>query len=175
MATNKIPEVINDARAYIDGADDLIGVKTIELPSFESPTEDVTGIGVAGTIAAPIQGHFNSMETSLEWQIPTKTSSQLFAGKAISLDVYADIQGFDGAETAYTHDQYHVVVRGRVKNHEPGTVEAQKAMNSKTTIETHYIKIEYAGEVVCEVDKYGYKCVIGGEDILAVVRANIGM
>ena len=34
MATNKIPEVINDARAYIDGADDLIGVKTMELPSF---------------------------------------------------------------------------------------------------------------------------------------------
>jgi hypothetical protein len=175
MATNKIPEVINDARAYIDGADDLIGVKTIELPSFGSPTEDVTGIGVAGTISAPVQGHFDSMETALEWQIPTKTSSRLVGGAPISLDVYADIQGFDGAETAYTHDQYHVVVRGRVKNHEPGTVEAQKPMNSKTTIETHYIKIEYAGEVLCEVDKYGYKCVINGQDLLAQVRANIGM
>jgi phage tail tube protein FII len=62
-----------------------------------------------------------------------------------------------------------------VKNHEPGTVEAMKPMNSKTTVETHYIKIELAGETLCEVDKYGYKCVIDGVDLLAEVRANIGM
>ncbi len=175
MSTNKIPEVINDCRAYLDGTDDFISVKTVELPNFESPTEDITGIGVAGTISAPVQGHFNSMETAFDWQMPTKTSTKLFGGKEVSIDVYADFQNFDGAENAYVHDQYHVVIRGRVKNHEPGTVEAMKPMNSKTTVETHYIKIELAGETLCEVDKYGYKCVIDGVDLLAEVRANIGM
>ena len=32
MATNKVPELITDMRTYLDGADDLIGVKTLELP-----------------------------------------------------------------------------------------------------------------------------------------------
>lgn len=175
MATNKIPELINDMRVYLEGADDLISVKTMELPKFESATEDITGIGVAGTISAPVLGHFGSMETTLEWQVPTKTSTQLYAGKTVSLDGYADIQGFDGGETAYTHDQYHVTIRGRVKSHEPGTLEAQKAMNSKTTIETHYIKIELGGSTLAEVDKYGYKCVIGSTDLLEEVRKNIGL
>ena len=71
MATNKVPELITDMRMYLDGADDLIGVKTLELPKFESATEDITGIGVAGTISAPVLGHFNSMECTLEWQEPT--------------------------------------------------------------------------------------------------------
>lgn len=53
MAVNKIPEVINDMRAYIDGADDLIGVNEVELPDLKSLTEDIEGIGVAGKIEAP--------------------------------------------------------------------------------------------------------------------------
>ena len=46
MATNRIPELINDMRAYLDGADDMISVKSLELPKFNNPTEDITGIGV---------------------------------------------------------------------------------------------------------------------------------
>lgn len=175
MATNRIPELINDMRVYLDGADDMISVKTMELPKFENPTEDVTGIGVMGTISAPVLGHFNSMEVALEWQVPTKTSTKLVGGRAISLDAYAAIQSFDGGEAAYSFGSYHVVVKGRVKNHEPGTLEAQKVMNSKTTIEAYYIKIELDDEPLVEVDKYGYKTVIGTEDITAEIRQAIGM
>ena len=73
MAVNKIPEVINDMRAYIDGADDLIGVNEVELPDLKSLTEDIEGIGVAGKIEAPIAGHFDSLELKMTWQVPTKT------------------------------------------------------------------------------------------------------
>ena len=175
MATNRIPELINDMRAYLDGADDMISVKSLELPKFNNPTEDITGIGVMGTISAPVLGHFDSMEAVANWQVPTKTSTKLVAGKAISLDAYAAVQVFDGGEGSYSFDQYHVIIKGRVKSHEPGTIEAQKAMNSKTTIEAHYVKIEYNDENMIEVDKYGYKCVIGAEDITAEIRRAIGM
>ena len=175
MATNRIPELINDMRAYLDGADDMISVKSLELPKFNNPTEDITGIGVMGTISAPVLGHFDSMEAVANWQVPTKTSTKLVAGKAISLDAYAAVQFFDGGEGSYSFDQYHVIIKGRVKSHEPGTIEAQKAMNSKTTIEVYYIKIEYNDENMIEVDKYGYKCVIGAEDITAEIRRAIGM
>ena len=175
MATNPIPELINDMRAYIDGSTDMISVKSMELPELSSPTVDVTGVGVAGTIAAPVHGHFESMETTLTWQVPTATSTKLTGGVPISLDAYGDRQGFDGGENAYQHKQYHVVIRGRVKSHAPGTLEAQNAMESTTTIETHYLKISLDNEELCEIDKYGYICKIGGVDMLSIVRQNIGM
>lgn len=172
---NKIPELINDMRVYIDGADDMISAKTLELPELSSLTEDITGIGVAGTVNAPVHGHFDSMEATINWQVPTKTSTRLVGGATVSLTAYGDRQGFDSGSDAYVHEQYRVALKGRVKSHSPGTLEAAKAMESTTTIECHYIKIELAGETLCEIDKYGYKCVVNGVDFLAEVRRNIGM
>lgn len=176
MAINKIPELMTDMRAYLNGADDMISVKEVELPELKSLTTEITGIGVAGKIDAPVHGHFDSMESTLKWQIPTKTSSSLFGGKEVHIDIYGDIQGFDdGASNPYTHEQYHVVMRGRVKSHKPGTIKASDAMESETTIEVHYLKLECEGSVRAEVDKYAYKAIIDGIDVLAPIRRNIGM
>ncbi len=176
MAVNKVPEVINDMRAYMDGsADDMIGVKEVELPEFASLTAEVTGIGLAGKVDAPVEGHFDGMETKLTWQLPTKTAARLIGGKTVSLELYADKQYFDSGSDAYVHEQYRVAIRGRVKSHSPGSFKAGEATDSETTIETHYIKIDIGGSTVCEVDKYGYKCVIDGVDLLETVRKNLGM
>lgn len=175
MATNVIPEVINDMRVYIDGADDMIGCKECKLPELSGLTADVEGIGIAGKISAPIEGHFDSMEAELTWQLPTKTSTRLVAGRSVSLDAYADLQSYDSGETEYSHASYHVVLRGRVKSHDPGTIKAGEAMESTTTIEVHYLKISIGETELCEIDKYGYKAVVDGTDLLSQVRKNIGM
>lgn len=175
MSVNVIPEVINDMRVYLDGADDMIGCKEFKLPELAALTADVEGIGIAGKIEAPIEGHFDSLEAELTWQLPTKTSTRLVAGTTVSLDAYADLQSYDGGASAYTHDSYHVVIRGRVKSHDPGTLKAGEAMESKTTIECHYIKISIGDSELCEIDKFGFKSVVGGVDLLEQVRRNIGM
>lgn len=48
-------------------------------------------------------------------------------------------------------------------------------MESKTTIECHYIKISIGDSELCEIDKFGFKSVVGGVDLLEQVRRNIGM
>ncbi len=96
-------------------------------------------------------------------------------GKAIKFEAYSNVQGFDSGAEEYTHDRYRVVVRGRVKNYSGGSLEAGNTSGSSTTIEAHYLKLEYGGETLAEIDKYGYKAVIGGVDILAPIRKNIGM
>lgn len=171
----KIPEVINDMRAYLDGADDMISVKEVELPELKSLDADITGIGVAGKINAPIEGHFDGMESKLKWQVPTSTSTKLMGGKPVTLELYADVQGFDSGTNSYTHDRYRVAMRGRVKSHKPGSFKAGESTDSETTIETHYLKVEIGDKTICEIDKYGYKCVVDGEDLLTDVRSNIGM
>ena len=175
MAVNKIPEVINDMRAYIDGADDLIGVNEVELPNLKSLTEDIEGIGVAGKIEAPIAGHFDSLELKMTWQVPTKTSSRLVGGSTLALELYSDIQNWDSGANDYEHEQYRVAVRGRVKSHNPGKFKAGSKTDSETVIECTYLKIEMGGATLCEIDKYGYKAIVNGVDLLQQVRANIGM
>ena len=170
-----IPEVINDMRCYIDGNDDCISASSVDLPDLSSMTTDVKGIGIAGTISAPIHGHFESLEVKVNWQVPTKTAMRYHGGKAIKFEAYSDVQGFDSGAEEYTHDRYRVVVRGRVKNYSSGSLEAGNTSGSSTTIEVHYLKLEYGGETLAEIDKYGYKAVIGGVDILAPIRKNIGM
>lgn len=175
MKYNQINELITDWRAYLDGKTDMYGAKEIEFPDFKNLTTDIEGIGIAGKINAPVHGHFDSMETTIKWQVPNKMSLALFGGKPVSIEAYGDIQGFNSGETAYTHDQLYVSIRGRIKSAKPGTMKAGDAMESETVIETHYLKVEYGGSVLCEIDKYGYKAVIDGVDVLEEVRKNIGM
>ena len=170
-----IPEVINDMRCYIDGNDDCQSATSVEQPDLSSMTTDVKGIGVAGIISAPIHGHYESLEVKVNWQVPTKTATRYHGGKPIRLEAYSDVQGFDSGAEEYTHDRYRMVVRGRVKSYSPGSLEAGNTSGSSTTIEAHYYKLEYGGETLVEIDKYGYKAIIGGKDLLAEVRKNIGM
>ena len=170
-----IPEVINDMRCYIDGNDDCISASSVELADLSSMTTDVKGIGIAGTMSAPIHGHFESLEVKVNWQVPTKMAMRYHGGKEIKLEAYSDVQGFDSGAEEYTHDRYRVVVRGRVKSYSGGSLEAGNTSGSSTTIEAHYYKLEYGGETLAEIDKYGYKALIGGKDLLAQVRKNIGM
>lgn len=175
MKYNQINELVTDWRAYLDGKKDMYGVKEFQFPELTNLTTDIEGIGIAGKINAPVHGHFDSMEATLKWQVPNTMSLGLYGGRAISVEAYGDIQGFNAGATEYTHDQLYVSMRGRIKSHKPGTMKAGDAMESETTIEVHYLKIEYAGSTICEIDKYGYKAVIDGVDVLEAIRKNIGM
>lgn len=175
MATNAIPEMLNDMRVYLDGADEFIGATSIDLPELSSMTTTVSGIGIAGEIDAPVRGHFGSMEATVHWSVTNKVGNSYVGGAPISLDAYGDNQHFDAGSSAYADKQVHVTIRGRVKSYAAGTWQAGNTADSSTTIEVHYYKLEIDGETVCEVDKYGYKCILNGTDLMADIRTNLGM
>jgi hypothetical protein len=172
---NKIPEFLNDMRAYLEGADSFIGVTNIELPELSSMTTEVTGIGLAGKLDAPVRGHFESMEVTFNWRTIEETGLSIIGGEAFALELYGDTQHFDGGVNEYGHEQVRVVIRGRAKSYKPGTMEAGKTADASNTLECHYIKFEVGGKTIVEIDKFGYKAVINGVDIMEAVRRNIGM
>ena len=69
-ATTPIPTVLTNARVYLEGASQL-GLATVELPSFEYMTEDVSGLGIGGELSMPVKGHFKSMSLKLTWNTVT--------------------------------------------------------------------------------------------------------
>lgn len=172
---NGIPEMINDSRSYIDGNANYYPTTEFELPEISGLTADVTGVGLAGKIDAPVVGQIDSMESKLTMRVPTAQAMALVAGKAISVENYADVQGFNSGANKYEHTQMRTVIRGRTKSVNPGSLQRGETTDAEVTIETHYLKIEFDGKVACEIDKFGYKAMVNGVDLLADVRNNLGM
>lgn len=175
FAVNKVPEMISEARVYWDGEDNMIGIASVDLPELSSMTTSITGVGVAGEIDAPVKGHFQGMELTLNWRTPHLSGMRMSGGRAVALEIYSNIQNFDSGSNDYVDDKLRVVVRGRAKSYSPGSQEAGNTSDATNTIEVHYLKIEVNDVEVVELDKYGYKYSIDGEDLLANVRKNIGM
>lgn len=175
MAVNKVPEMVTDAKVYWEGADTMIGVANIDLPELSSMTTSITGVGLAGEIDAPVKGHFQSMELTINWRTPHVTALQMSGGKPVNLEIWANIQNMDGGKNEYDDDCLRIVARGRAKSYAPGTLETGNTTDSSNTIEVHYYKVEYEGKTIVEIDKYNYKAIVNGVDFLAQVRKNIGM
>ena len=175
MAVNKIPEMVTDAKVYEDGNDNMIGIASVDLPELSSMTTSITGGGLAGEIDAPVKGHFQSLEVTLNWRTPHVTAMCMSGGKPVKLEIWATVQNMDSGANEYEDECLRVIVHGRAKTYAPGTLETGNTTDSSNTIEAHYLKIEYAGKTIVEIDKYNYKAILNGVDLLAQVRKNIGM
>ena len=175
MAINKVPEMLQETRVYWDGEDNMIGIANVDLPELVSNTTSITGVGLSGEVDAPVHGHFQSMELTLNWRTPHVTGLRMAGGNPVSLQIYGSIQNFDHGANDYIEEPIIVTVRGRAKAYAPGTFEAMNTTDSSNTIEVHYIKVEVDGNMITEIDKYGYKCIINGVDFMAKIRQNIGM
>lgn len=175
FAVNKVPEMLQETRVYWDGEDNMIGIANVDLPELASNTTSITGVGLSGEVDAPVHGHFQSMELTLNWRTPHVTGLRMAGGNPVSLQIYGSIQNFDHGSNDYIEEPIIVTVRGRAKSYAPGTFEAMNTTDSSNTIECHYYKMEINGETIVEIDKFGYKCIINGVDLMAKIRQNIGM
>ena len=167
MEINKMPEVLNDFRIYDENSDTLYGVAKIELPDFKSITATIKGVGVGGEIEAPVLGQFESLETKLTHNINDKWNLTMVGGRAVALEARAANQYWDSANNNYVMEKVRVVIRGRTK--------PASTTDAENTIETTYIKYEVNGKTLLEVDKYAYKFVVGGTDIMQPIRDALGI
>ena len=175
FAVNKVPEMLQEARVYWDGENNMIGIANVELPELASSTTSITGAGMSGEIDAPVRGHYGSMELTLNWRTPTKTAMRMAGGEPVNLEIYGSVQNFDSGANRYIEDQIIVTIHGRGKSYSPGTFEAMNTTDSSNTIEVHYYKVEINGELITEIDKFGSKSLVNGVDQMATQRKNIGM
>lgn len=173
-STNLIPSVLTNARIYKDG-NVLLGVATIELPSFYYMTESLSGLGIAGEVDTPIQGHFGSMTTKLTWNTTTADAVQLLIMEAHHLDVRGSIQSYDSGTGKYEDTAIKVLMRASPKSVGLGSFEPAKKMESETELEVSYIKVSQGGTDLVELDKFNFIFKVKGVDYMANIRTNLGM
>ncbi len=172
--TNIIPSILTNARIYKDGIG-LLGVASVELPSFEYMTESISGLGIAGEVNTPVQGHFASMSVKLKWNTTTEDAIRLLSMEAHHLDVRGNIQSYDSGTGKYIDEGIKVLMRATPKSVGIGSFEPAKKMDSETELEVIYVKISQGGRDLVEVDKFNAISSVLGEDKMAAIRNNLGM
>ena len=100
---------------------------------------------------------------------------KLVGGRAVALEARGANQYWDSGANKYVMDTVRVVIRGRSKAMAGGSWEPASTVDATNTIETTYIKYEVNGKTLLEVDKYAYKFVAGGEDIMQPIRDALGV
>ena len=170
----QLPEVLNGFNLYNE-TEKLIGVTgEIELPELEMITDTLSGAGVLGEIEDPVTGQFSSAVMKFTWACLHRDYFKLVnTTEPCQLTLRASMQCMD-TTTGYT-DYYplKIVVRGKAKNINLGTVDKGKKMECETEIEIMYIKITIDKETLLELDKLNFKYVLNGVDMLEKIRSQI--
>jgi P2 family phage contractile tail tube protein len=172
--TNPIPALLTNAKIYRSGADQL-GVGTVELPNFEFMTESIAGLGIGGEMDMPVLGHFKSMTLKITWNTVNDNSVSLLMPQAHHLDVRGSVQEYDAGTGSFVNRAVKVLVRAVPKTSGIGKFEPGKKMDPETELEVAYLKLWIGGREKVEVDKFNLIFRVNDLDVLADVRANLGM
>lgn len=171
----RVPEVLNDFNYYDEDSNQLAGIVSVELPEIAVMTQTVSGAGMAGEIEAPVLGQVQSMETTINRTLPDEDAIRIAAGAPVACEVRGAAQCWDSGSNSYKIKAIRCVIRGRAKTFTPGAFQMGSQADTSSVIETTYLKVEIDGEVQIEIDKFAYICRIGGRDLLAEVRAALGV
>ena len=171
---NNIPERLTNFRIYNE-AEDLLGVSDVELPELSYMTDTISGAGLAGEVESPVIGHFQSMGATLNWRTIEKKAAGLLDMKAHLLTARGAQQNYNASDGTWKTVPVRCTMRVMPKTLNVGKFEVGSTTDTSTEFEVIYLKLFIDNKEVLEVDKFNYKCVINGKDILAPVRVAMGL
>ncbi|UQZ90696.1 phage tail protein [Deltaproteobacteria bacterium Smac51] len=174
-SANIIPDKLINAKIYMEGKDELMGVGDAELPDVEFTTESIAGLGLAGELETPVMGHVKSLPFKFKFNVISTAAMVLLQTKTHHLEVYASIQRYDTASGELGSQPVKVVLKTLPKKVGMGKIEAAKKMDNEVELECVYFKLWIGGEEVLEIDKLNFIYRVLGEDMLATVRRDLGM
>jgi P2 family phage contractile tail tube protein len=159
---------------YLDGSR-LLGTVQITQPNVQSMTAEVKGAGIAGTVDAPVLGHFQDMSGTVQFRTINGDVSKLLAQKYHHIEFWAAVQTLDPSTGEYTVVQHKIVWKAMPKGNNLGTLAVGELQNRELEFNIIYLKELHDSNLVVEIDKFNYICNIGGEDLLASVRGVLGI
>ncbi len=171
---NTVPERLINFRVYNNGAD-LLGIANVDLPELAAMTDTVSGAGIAGEVESPILGHFGSMTSTFTWRTIEEKAIDLAAQKSHMIEVRGSQQVYDASTGTYQTKAVRATMQVVPKNISLGSFAVGSTTDTETEFEVLYIKLYIAGKAILEIDKFNYKCVINGTDLLAGVKVDLGV
>lgn len=172
MSAYQMPTIVNDFNLYASG-NRLIGVTgEVTLPEFPAMTETMSGPGMLGEIEEAAVGHFGSMQIEIPYRVLDKEAVKLMdPTEALDLTLRGASQLTNRSTGALEVKGMRIVIRGRSKGMNLGTIKQAGATNSTVTVEIMYILVEADGETLVELDKLNSVYKVNGKDLLAKIKS----
>ena len=167
-----VPERLTNFNLYNDG-NKLLGVVDCTMPEMQYMTDTISGAGIAGEVDSIITGHLQAMSATITWRTVNKQSSVLFAPRTQEVTLRGSQEVFNPESGLKENKKVRVVMRSQPKRYAAGSAEVGAQTGSENEFSVTYVKIEYDGEKIIEIDQYAMKCWMDGKDWLEAVREQI--
>jgi len=172
--SNVKPQLTAAYEVYLDGYR-LVGTVEAELPNPQAVTVEIKGSGMGGPMDVPVQGQTQNMSIKLTWNIATKDAYKLLAEEYQHIELWASTQNINTGTGKYEQKQQKVIVKGIPVGFNLGKFAQGEVQGQENSLNISYLKWIYDGIEICEIDIFNMKKVINGNDMLANVRAAIGL
>ena len=169
-----IPTKLKDVNFYVDG-NDWMGKGEIKLPDISHKTQDVSPMGIAGTISLPNVGDMEALKGEIKLVTFWKDAvDSLNPKQARMIDVRGVVQQLN-PQTGLMEDKSIIVkMRAFFYKVAPGNWKPGEGDQPSLEYSAVYMKITIDGQDVFEYDPFAYKLIVNGQDLLADTRAALG-
>jgi P2 family phage contractile tail tube protein len=171
-SSNPIPEKLINYTVFLEG-NRLVGTADVELPKLKAMTDTVSGAGIAGEVESPVIGHYESMTTSITFRTINGDVGTLATPAAHLIDFRGSQQVCDAG--TYKTVAVRVTMKAIPKTVDLGKFKVGAVTETSDEFEVIYLKLYVDGKEVIEIDKLNYIAKFDGVDVLAGVRADLGI
>ena len=170
-----IPEKVINYMLYVDGGKSETALVDADLPDIQFMSETISGAGIAGEIDSTTIGHIQAMTMGLNFRTLVDKNYTMLEQRAYSLELKAGLQSSDQSNGKLVTGKYRIMIKGYPKGFSQGKMAVGKPTDSKQEFSVNYMKIEYDGKEVFEVDKTNMIFKVNGVDYLTETRAAMGI
>ena len=164
---------VYDANVYVNNASKHGLASEITAPTITALMTDYKAMGMIGS--AEFFNGFDKLETTIKWTYPDNEAQKAFGNflKPVDDDPFQQSgirqHGNHGGEA---HRDVHTRV---LKTLPGGAFKAKEDTELESTVSVQYYKLEIDGEEIVEIDVINNIYKVGGEDLLAERRQNLGL
>ena len=167
-------ENVYDANVYLNNDSKHGLAKEVVLPTVSYAFEAHEALGLIGTPEFPKR--IEAMEATITWDYPDNEAQKALANpfKAVDIDVRSS-RRIESSSGVIEEQPVLASIRGRCKSLPGGTFSAGANVESQTAIAVHYYRLEVDMEAIFEIDVINNRLIIGGVDVMAERRKNLGI
>lgn len=166
--------VIHDYNMYLNGNSCLGQVNEVTPPNLEFEKSEHSTIGSLGT--TELYKKLAKMEATIKWAGPENNVLISMSNPFTALDIMVRAQKdvyINGTLSGQVPVIYYI--KGTVSSRSSGTFKSGDPKEDETKISVSYYKEVINGQEIIEADIDNYILRVGGEDIMAKRRENLGI
>jgi len=165
---------IRDVNVYINGTSTHGQASEITLPDVAATKSDYKALGMVGTLE--LFNGFDKMEASIKWNSP---SDNILIGcadprESVDMMVCSSREVYEGGSIK-SEEPVRYFIKGTSKNFNLGSLKAKEDTETETKFSVSYVKMVQNGIDIYELDVNNNIFKIGGVDLMAKYRENLGI